>query len=45
MADWMGEDCRALLPAIGKLEFVESWKNQYKYEIRMRDIVLERFGK
>lgn len=45
ITDWMGENARPLLPTIQKLEFVESFKNQYKYEIRMRDIVLEGSGK
>ena len=44
IADWMGEDGRALLPAIRTLEFEEKFANQFKYEIRMRDSVLARFS-
>ncbi len=43
IVDWMGEDGRLLVPAIQALEFNEKWAKQYKYEIRMRDIVLTRF--
>lgn len=30
-------------PSIGKLEFNESWKNQYEYAIRMQNIELQKF--
>ena len=44
MAEWMGDPGGNLVPVIRKLEFKESWPKQYKSEIRMRDILLERFG-
>ncbi|MGJ8639608.1 MAG: sulfatase family protein [Opitutaceae bacterium] len=43
IADWIGDDAEALLPEMKKLNLVEKWKNQFKYEIRMRDNVLEKF--
>ena len=42
--DWIGDDAKPLVPFVRELEFKETYKNQYKYEIRMRDIVLGRFA-
>ena len=41
---WMGDDAEPLVPMIGALVFEESYPNQYKYEIRIRDIVVEKFS-
>ena len=43
--DWIGDDAKPLVPFVRELEFKETYKNQYKYEIRMRDIVLDSFAK
>lgn len=43
MADWIGEDGRDLVPAIRNLEYVETYRNQFKYQMRMQNHVLERF--
>ena len=44
MANWMGDSGRELLPAIRQLEFEEAFRNQYKYPLRMRRHVLERYA-
>ena len=44
VVDWIGEDARALAPAVQRQEFKETFPKQYKYEIRMKDTVLQRFG-
>jgi arylsulfatase A-like enzyme len=43
--DWIGDEAKPLIPAIGDLKFKPLSPKQHKYKIRMRDIVLERFGK
>jgi len=44
VVDWIGEDARALAPAVQRQEFKETFPKQFKYEIRMKDTVLQRFG-
>ncbi|MGC6455166.1 MAG: sulfatase [Coraliomargaritaceae bacterium] len=40
----MGTEAKELIPTIQNLEFKESWHNQYKYEIRLRQQILGEHG-
>jgi len=42
--DWIGDDAQPLAEEVRKLEYKETFRNQYKYEIRMKDILVNRFG-
>ena len=44
IAGWMGEDARPLVVALSKMVYEEKWKKQWAFEVRMRDMLLKRFG-
>ena len=44
VVDWIGDDAKSLLPLIDSIEFVDSQKNEHKYEKRIQNHVLYRFG-
>ncbi|TXG35398.1 sulfatase family protein [Seonamhaeicola maritimus] len=44
MVEWIGESGEKLIPAVKALDLRESYKNQYKYQIRRRDHLLNFFG-
>jgi hypothetical protein len=45
MVEWVGKDGMELMPAVKALDLTESYRNQYKYPIRRREHLLNRFDR
>lgn len=44
VVDWIGDEAKSLLPLINSIEFEDAFKNEHKYEKRIQNHVLVRFG-
>ncbi|WP_430935669.1 sulfatase-like hydrolase/transferase [Saccharicrinis sp. 156] len=44
MVEWIGEDGKALMPAVKAINLTEKYAKQYKYPIRMRNHLYTLFG-